>query len=71
DDVPAEGVGRQALVDRIVTVAQRLRQDDVVMSVLHSAPDLAMVYIAERLGTSQQILLDAVAGEIKLAQEEG
>ncbi|MCV7221471.1 TetR/AcrR family transcriptional regulator [Mycolicibacterium elephantis] len=71
DDVPAEGVGRQALVDRIVAVAQRLRQDDVVMSVLHSAPELAMVYIAERLGTSQQILLDAVAGEIKLAQEEG
>ncbi|MGE2690289.1 TetR/AcrR family transcriptional regulator [Mycolicibacterium pulveris] len=71
DDVPAAGVGREALVNRIVTVAQRLRRDDVVMSVLHSAPELAMVYIAERLGTSQQILLDAVAGEIKLAQEEG
>ncbi|BBY83137.1 hypothetical protein MPUL_42950 [Mycolicibacterium pulveris] len=69
--MPAAGVGRRALVDRIVAVAQRLRQDDVVMSVLHSAPKLAMVYIAERLGTSQQILLDAVAGEIKLAQEEG
>ena len=41
------------------------------MSVLRSAPDLAMVYIAERLGTSQQILLDAVAAEIKLAQDEG
>ncbi|MGE2724011.1 TetR/AcrR family transcriptional regulator [Mycolicibacterium pulveris] len=71
DDVPAAGVGREALVNRIVTVAQRLRRDDVVMSVLHSAPELAMVYIAERLGTSQQILLDAVAGEVKLAQEEG
>jgi hypothetical protein len=41
------------------------------MSVLRKAPDLAMVYIAERLGTSQQILIDAVAAEIKLAQEEG
>ncbi|MDQ2637933.1 MAG: TetR/AcrR family transcriptional regulator [Actinomycetota bacterium] len=71
DEVSAQGVGRQALVDRIVAVAQRVRGDDVVMSVLHSAPELAMVYIAERLGTSQQILLDAVAGEIKLAQEEG
>ncbi len=30
------------------------------MSVLHSAPELAMVYIAERPGTSQQILIDAV-----------
>ncbi len=54
-----------------MAVAERLRHDDVVMSVLRSAPDLAMVYIAERLGTSQQILLDAVAGDIKLAQEEG
>jgi AcrR family transcriptional regulator len=71
DEVSAQGVGREALVDRIVAVAQRVRGDDVVMSVLHSATELAMVYIAERLGTSQQILLDAVAGEIKLAQDEG
>lgn len=71
DDVESTGAGRQALVERIVTVAQRLRQDDVIMAVLHTAPDLAMVYIAERLGTSQQILIDAVAGELKLAQEEG
>lgn len=71
DDVPSRGVGREALVGRIVAVAERLRSDDVVMSVLRNAPDLAMVYIAERLGTSQQILLDAVAAEIKLAQEEG
>ncbi len=71
DDVPSQRVGREALVERIVTVAERLRRDDVVMSVLRSAPDLAMIYIAERLGTSQQILLDAVAADIKLAQEEG
>ena len=71
DDVPSRGVGREALVERIVAVAERLRSDDVVMSVLLKAPDLAMVYIAERLGTSQQILIDAVAAELKLAQEEG
>ncbi len=41
------------------------------MSVLHQAPELAMVYIAERLGTSQQILLDAVADEIEAAQPDG
>ena len=56
DDVPSRGVGREPLVERIVAVAERLRHDEVVMSVLHKAPDLAMVYIAERLGTSQQIL---------------
>src|SRR5262245_37190543 len=56
DDVPSHGVGREPLVERIVAVAERLRRDEVVMSVLHKAPELAMVYIAERLGTSQQIL---------------
>ncbi len=71
DDVPGRGVGREALVERIVAVAERLRSDEVVMSVLLKAPELAMVYIAERLGTSQQILIDAVASELKLAQEEG
>ena len=71
DEVPSRTVGREAVVERIVAVAERLRRDDVVMSVLRSAPDLAMIYIAERLGTSQQILLDTVAAEIKLAQEEG
>jgi AcrR family transcriptional regulator len=71
DEVSSRGVGREALVERIVAVAQRLRRDEVIMSVLLKAADLAMIYIAERLGTSQQILLDAVASDIKLAQEEG
>ncbi|MGH3677937.1 MAG: TetR/AcrR family transcriptional regulator [Mycobacterium sp.] len=70
-DVPSRGVGREALVDRMVALAARLRHDDVVMSVLHSAPELAMVYIAERLGTSQQILMDAVAADLRVAQREG
>src|SRR6478736_6118599 len=68
-EVPSAGTtGREALVERIVGVAERLRHDDVVMSVFHSAPELAMVYIAERLGTSQQILINAVAAELKVAQ---
>jgi AcrR family transcriptional regulator len=70
-DVPTRGSGREALVERIVGVAERLRHDDVVMSVLQSAPELAMVYIAERLGTSQQILIDAVAAELTAAQRNG
>jgi AcrR family transcriptional regulator len=71
DDVPTRGLGREAMVDRIVAVAEHLRGDEVVMSVLHNAPSLAMVYITERLGTSQQILIDALADGIKLAQDEG
>lgn len=70
-DLPSRGTGREALVERIVAVAERLRHDNVVMSVFHSAPELAMVYIAERLGTSQQILIEAVASELKTAQRDG
>lgn len=71
DAVPGDGVGRESLVQRIVRVGDRLRNDEIVSAVLHSAPELAMVYITERLGTSQQILIDALAGELKLAQDEG
>lgn len=71
NDAGDHEIGREALVSRIVGVAGRLQHDDIVMSVLHNAPELAMVYIAERLGTSQQILIDAVAGQLKLAQEHG
>ena len=71
DDAGDREIGRAALVARIVTVAERLQQDEIVMSVLHTAPELAMVYIAERLGTSQQILIDATARQIELAQEHG
>lgn len=70
-EVPSRGVGREPLVARMVAVAARLRHDQIIMSVLHDAPELAMVYIAERLGASQQILLDAVAGELEAAQADG
>jgi AcrR family transcriptional regulator len=70
-DVPAGGEGREALVERIVAVARRLRHDDLISSVLRSAPELAMVYIADRLGTSQQILIDAVADALRVAQRDG
>jgi AcrR family transcriptional regulator len=71
DEVPASGIGREALVERIVAVAEYLRRDEVVLSVIHNAPNMAMVYITERLGTSQQILIDALSHAIKLGQDEG
>ena len=70
-EVPARGADREALVERIVAVAERLRRDDVIMSVLRSAPELAMVYITDRLGTSQRLLIDAVAEELRQAQRHG
>ena len=71
DQVPSGGVGRGHLVDRVVGIARLLRHEPVIMAVLHQDSDLAMVYLSERLGTSQQILLDTVAGEIAAAQSDG
>lgn len=70
-DIPGGGADRAAIVERVVAVATRLRDDDLLTAVLHSAPQFAMVYITERLGTSQQLLIDALAADLKTAQAEG
>lgn len=67
---PSGVPGREALVQRIVAVAARLRRDELLVAVLRSAPDLAMVYIADRLGTSQQILIDLLAEELRNGQRD-
>lgn len=69
-DTPVRGAGRRPLVRRVVQVARRLRDDDLFLSVLRSAPELAMVYIADRLGTSQQVMIDVLAEEIRKAQQD-
>jgi AcrR family transcriptional regulator len=69
DEVPLHGSGRAALVDRVVGVAERLRHDKLVMAVLRS--ELALVYIAQRLGRSQQMLIDALADNLRAAQYDG
>ncbi|WP_370071058.1 TetR/AcrR family transcriptional regulator [Mycobacterium sp. MAA66] len=71
NEIRVAGSGRTALVARMVAVAGKLRQDEVIMSVLSTGPDLAMVYIAQRMGTSQQILLEVVAEELSTAQRDG
>jgi AcrR family transcriptional regulator len=69
--VQPAGVGREAVVRRVVEVGRHLRNDEVVMSVLRKAPELTMVYTTERLGTSQQLLVDTLTDDIKLGQEQG
>ena len=71
DAVPDTGVSRKDLVDRVVAIAEHLRGDEIVMSVIFNAPTLAMIYITERLGTSQQLLVDALAAAIKAGQDDG
>ena len=70
-EVPSRGDTRAAVVDRVVALSDRLRADDLVAAVLKSDSGLAMVYIAERLGTSQQVLIDALAADLRAAQRRG
>ncbi|KWX68015.1 TetR/AcrR family transcriptional regulator [Mycobacterium sp. NAZ190054] len=69
--VPDRGAGREAMVERVVAVADHLRADEIVQSVIRNAPGLAMTYITDRLGTSQQILVEALAEAIEAGQGEG
>lgn len=71
NEVAVDGTDREAIVKRMVGMAERLRDDEVIMSVLSSAPALAMVYISQRMGTSQQILLEVLAGALATAQADG
>ena len=68
-DAPLLGDDRESLVRQIVSVADLLRRDQLVMTVLHS--ELAPIYITERLGTSQHMLIDALAARLRVAQRNG
>ena len=68
-EVPVDGDDREALVKQVVAVADQLRHDELVMSVLHS--QLATIYITERLGTSQQFLIERLAARLEVAQQTG
>lgn len=68
-DAPLLGEDRESLVRQIVSVADLLRRDPLVMSVLHS--ELATTYITERLGTSQRMLIQALAARLHVAQRHG
>jgi AcrR family transcriptional regulator len=68
-EVPVDSDDRESLVRQIVAVADRLRSDKLVMSVMHS--ELARVYITERLGASQQFLIEGLAVRLRVAQRRG
>ncbi|MGV7440230.1 TetR/AcrR family transcriptional regulator [Mycobacterium persicum] len=68
-ELPLDGDDREAVVRQVVAVADRLRRDDLIKALMHS--DLARVYITERLGTSQQFLIEGLAARLKVAQRSG
>jgi AcrR family transcriptional regulator len=70
-DLPKRGTDRAAIVERVVAVGARLGEDELIVAMLHSAPEMAMVYITERLGTSQHILIEALAADLRAAQSGG
>ncbi|MFE7531499.1 TetR/AcrR family transcriptional regulator [Kitasatospora sp. NPDC057542] len=72
-----EGAGldvhdREALVERVVEIAVRLRDHPVLGALLHSDDsDLLLQYVVERLGTSQRGLLEALSAGIEQGQAHG
>ncbi|QLL05608.1 TetR/AcrR family transcriptional regulator [Mycobacterium vicinigordonae] len=68
-EAPFDGTDRAALVKQVVAVTDRLRRDELIKSVMHS--ELARVYITERLGTSQQFLIEGLSARLELAQRDG
>ncbi|MEZ0350725.1 TetR/AcrR family transcriptional regulator [Mycobacterium sp. pR1184] len=68
-EAPLLGEDRESLVRQIVSVANLLRRDELIMSVMHS--HLAPIYITERLGESQQMLIGALADRLRVAQRHG
>jgi AcrR family transcriptional regulator len=68
-EVPFDGNDRESLVGQVVAVTDRLRRDELIVSVMHS--EWARVYITERLGASQQFLIDGMAARLQAAQRSG
>jgi len=68
-DAESPGEDRESLVRQVITIAGALRRDELVMSLLHS--EIAPIYITERLGASQQMLIDALTERLRAAQRHG
>lgn len=71
DTYPLRGPSRADLIGRLIAVVGILRSDPIVSAVLSSAPTVAMVYITERLGSSQLIVIEALADAIVQGQQHG
>lgn len=65
------GRDREALVERIVRVVRNLQTSGFIDAFLESGAHMLMTYVTERLGTSQYMLIEALANEIVHCQESG
>jgi AcrR family transcriptional regulator len=69
--VPLDNTDRAALVAAIVETAVRIRDDELLGGVLLTDPEVLAEYTAQRLGTSQRGLLEALRRAIQAGQRAG
>ncbi|MCX4751102.1 TetR/AcrR family transcriptional regulator [Kitasatospora sp. NBC_01287] len=65
------GDDRESFVTAVVETAVRLRDHPVLGTLLRSDPDTLLEYVVERLGTSQQGMIEALRAAIERGQAHG
>ncbi|MBE9373770.1 TetR/AcrR family transcriptional regulator [Saccharopolyspora sp. HNM0983] len=65
------GAPRESGVDRIVRTVAAARAHPLLRKILETDPELLTTYVFDRLGTSQQHILDLLAAEIRRGQGDG
>ncbi|MDH6115002.1 AcrR family transcriptional regulator [Kitasatospora sp. MAP12-15] len=69
--VTRAGDDRESVVAWVVETAVQVRDHPVLGALLRSDSDVLLEYVVERLGTSQQGLLDALREALELGQRHG
>ena len=70
-DEPWHGQDREALIERAVTVAERVGRGPVFEELLAASPQMFLTYTFQRLGTSQRALIDIMSAALEHAQSGG
>lgn len=62
---------REQLASAVSVVADRVRLHPLFVKILRSDPDILATYILHRLGTSQSLIIDALAPILESGQRDG
>lgn len=69
--VKTSGTGRDQLVEGVRAGAAAVRMNPLFQKVFRTDADLLLTYVVERLGRSQQLLVQIFAAGIKTGQSDG
>nr|WP_255182307.1 TetR/AcrR family transcriptional regulator [Rhodococcus sp. 06-1460-1B] len=69
-DFDATASGREQIVVAVVQAGDRIRQHPLFVKILRSDSDVLATYILHRLGTSQSLIIDAVARLVEAGQRD-